>query len=144
MSSPMMTRILGFACWACATLPVNTISAATSENMSSAIRRGVVVLMRGSLCDLGLAWLDRAGRPGGEPRGGQGRPLLHGVLGIAPLPLGGRLDGSAADPLVDPLAEQLAGRGVRHLRLGFRPADEGIGPGGEILERAQQASLRDH
>src|SRR6266436_264570 len=52
MSSPMMTRILGFVCWACATPPRNTARAVTSESMNAAILPSIVVFKRDSLCDL--------------------------------------------------------------------------------------------
>src|SRR5215469_26187 len=80
------------------------------------------------------ARLDRARRPGREPGGGLSRPLLHDVFDIAPLPLRRRLDRSAPDPLVDPLTHQLTCLGIGHLCLCLRAADEGVGPGGEVLE----------
>src|SRR5437773_674489 len=99
------------------------------------------VACRATVVLAGSARPDRAGRPGGEPRGGEGRPLLHDILRVAPLPLGRRLDRSAPYPLVDPLPEELARYGIGHLRLALRPADEGVGTGGEVLERAEQPRL---
>src|SRR5437667_8063326 len=46
MSSPMMTRMLGFAGCACATLPQSTVSIVTSESTSTAGRPRIVVFIR--------------------------------------------------------------------------------------------------
>ncbi len=43
MSSPQMTRMLGFFCWACATLPRNTVSAVANDNVNTPILPSIVV-----------------------------------------------------------------------------------------------------
>src|SRR5215470_10905355 len=110
MSSPYMTRMLGFFGWACAALPGRTVRTVTRESASAAVLPSIVARMV-----LRSARLHRARRPGREPGGGHGRPLLHGVLRVAPLPLRRRLDVPASHSLVDPHAEELAGHGVGHL-----------------------------
>ncbi len=54
MSSPQMTRMLGFFCWACATLPRNTVSAVANDNVNTPILPSIVVFKRDSLCDFEL------------------------------------------------------------------------------------------
>src|SRR5215475_3298928 len=140
MSSPQMTRMLGFFGCAYAAPPEDIVRIVTSESASTPVRPSVIAMCPPARAS---ARLDRARRPRRELGGGHGRPLLHGVLGVAPLPLGRRLDRPAPDPLVDPFAEQLARLRIGHLRFRLRPTDEGIGPGGEVLERAKRPRLRD-
>src|SRR6266536_3562506 len=76
MSSPMMTRILGFACWACAMPPRNTVRTAASESMSTAILPSIVVFTRDSSCDLMWDVLSATTAESGDVRRGRIRKLL--------------------------------------------------------------------
>lgn len=72
------------------------------------------------------------------------RPVIHGVFGVTPLPLGCGAHRDAACPLVDRSGKQLSGGRVRGLHLGFRGAHEGITSGHKGLGGVYDPELRNY
>src|SRR5438067_1145816 len=146
MSSPMMTTMFGFLSAAVAGAAAPMSAASTAAEMLAITFDWNRTFMDSSSCSLFSRAAGsrrcpsrrrRPRRPGRQPIGELPGPRLHGVLGIAQLPLRRRRDAAAPDALVYAGREDLAGHRVDYLPLGLRRADEGIGARGGVLQRGE-------
>src|SRR6266446_8149307 len=127
MSSPMITTMFGFGC-AAAGAAISTAAANSAMRTSNPLRESIVAFLLIRLYSLGNR---RVGECAARLQFLEAPrdllpPVVHDLLGVAPLPLRGGRDLHAAQAPIGSRGEELTGHGIDDLGLSLGGAHEGI------------------